>query len=109
MNKLNIKFPVDLDDRDSIRDVLIQLKRYVFLLESRWKRMDVAFSGEVLEVKNHDWQPPPKGMLATGLVCSKCNVVSDEPGVQKSCEENIKEGNRFLYFSNTEVRNVSNR
>ena len=46
MNKLNIKFPVDLDDRDSIRDVLIQLKRYVFLLESRWKRMDITFPGE---------------------------------------------------------------
>jgi len=47
MNKQKVEFTIDLDDRDSIRDVCVELRAYLTLLSAKWRRMDITFPDEV--------------------------------------------------------------
>lgn len=41
MKIIKIKIEIPLDDRDGMRDVIVDLKRLVKLLMKRWKKMEV--------------------------------------------------------------------
>lgn len=40
MKIIKIKIEIPLDDRDGMRDVIVDLKRLVKLLMKRWKKME---------------------------------------------------------------------
>ena len=42
MKKLKITFEIDMTCRDSIRDVLVILRKYTQILEKEWKKMEVG-------------------------------------------------------------------
>ena len=41
MKKLNVKFSVDIDDREDVRDTIVKLDKVIKKLRSRWKTMEI--------------------------------------------------------------------
>jgi len=41
MKKLDVKFSVDIDDREDVRDTIVKLDKVIKKLRSRWKTMEI--------------------------------------------------------------------
>ena len=40
MKKLNVAFTVDIDDRNSVRDIIIKLRNVTNKLNEKWKKLE---------------------------------------------------------------------
>ena len=40
MKKLNVAFTVDIDDRNSVRDIIIKLRNVINKLNEKWKKLE---------------------------------------------------------------------
>ena len=41
MKKLDVKFSVDIDDREDVRDTIVKLDKVIKKLRSKWKTMEI--------------------------------------------------------------------